>query len=80
LTEKSLAYWTMDDINNHKSGYILNTSRFCLKDIKVLQTVLYNKWKLEITIHSRNRLYINVNSKNKFLNIIKPYFHYSMLY
>nr|YP_010218755.1 LAGLIDADG endonuclease [Morchella brunnea]UBU98572.1 LAGLIDADG endonuclease [Morchella brunnea] len=34
LTEKSLAYWAMDDGDNHKSGFILNTSGFTLNDVK----------------------------------------------
>lgn len=80
LTEISLAYWVMDDGDNHKSGYILNTSGFTLEDVKLLQVVLYDNWGLQTSIHSRNRLYINSNSKNKFLNLIKPYFHHSMLY
>lgn len=80
LTEKSLAYWVMDDGDNHRSGYIVNTSGFTLQDVKLLQTALYNNWALNTSIHSRNRLYINSDSKGKFLEIIRPYFHYSMLY
>ena len=80
LTEKSLAYWAMDDGDNHRSGYILNTSGFTLDDVKVLQAVLYDNWELETSIHSRNRLYINSKSKNKFIELIRPHFHYSMLY
>jgi hypothetical protein len=40
ITEKSLAYWAMDDGDNHKSGYVLNTCGFVLQDVKVLQGVL----------------------------------------
>lgn len=80
LTEKSLAYWAMDDGDNHKSGYILNTSGFTLEDVKVLQAVLYDNWELETSIHSRNRLYIRSSSINKFLSLIRPHFHNSMLY
>lgn len=80
LTEISLAYWVMDDGENHKSGYIFNTSGFSLNDIKVLQAVLYENWSLETSIHSRNRLYINSNSKKKFIELIKPHIHHSMLY
>jgi hypothetical protein len=32
----------MDDGDNHKSGYILNTSGFTIEDIKVLQAALYD--------------------------------------
>lgn len=80
LTEKSLAYWAMDDGDNHRSGYIINTSGFTLDDVKVLQTVLHDNWGLEISIHSRNRIYINSKSKSKFIGLIRPHFHNSMLY
>lgn len=80
LTEKSLAYWVMDDGDNHRSGYILNTSGFTLNDVKVLQAVLYDNWGLETSIHSRNRIYVNSSSKKNFLNLIRPHFHSSMLY
>lgn len=80
ITEKSLAYWVMDDGNNHGSGYILNTSGFKLEDLKVLQAALYDNWSLETSIHSRNRLYINYKSKPKFIELIRPNIHHSMLY
>jgi hypothetical protein len=80
LTEKSLAYWAMDDGNNHQSGYILNTSGFTLDDVKLLQRALNNNWNIETSIHSRNRLYINSSSKDKFIKLVKPHFHSSMLY
>ena len=80
LTEKSLAYWAMDDGNNHKSGYVLDTCGFTLEDIKVLQAALSDNWGLETSIHSRNRLYVNSKSKKKFLSLIRPHFHHSMLY
>lgn len=80
LTEKSLAYWTMDDGENHKSGFMLNTSGFTLNDVKLLQAALNNNWSLSTSIHSRNRLYINSASKSKFIELIRPHFHSSMLY
>jgi len=80
LTEKSLAYWAMDDGDNHTSGFILNTSGFTLNDVKLLQAALNNNWSLDTSIHSRNRLYINSASKSKFLELVRPHFHSSMLY
>jgi hypothetical protein len=70
----------MDDGDNHRSGYILNTSGFLLGDLKLLQVALYENWGLFTSIHSRNRLYIKAESRNKFIEIIKPHFHSSMLY
>jgi len=80
LTEKSLAYWVMDDGDNHKSGFVINTSGFTLDDVKLLQTALNNNWSLNTSIHSRNRLYINSDSKSKFIELIRPHLHSSMLY
>lgn len=69
-----------DDGENPRSGYILNTCGFSLNDIKVLQAALYDNWQFETSIHNRNRLYINSKSKNRFLDLIRPHFHDSMLY
>jgi hypothetical protein len=82
LTELSLAYWAMDDGNNHTSGYTLNTCGFTLNDIKLLpqRAALYDNWGLNTSIHSKNRLYINASSKNKFIELVRPHFHSSMLY
>lgn len=70
----------MDDGENHASGYTLNTSGFSLDDVKLLQAALYDNWALNTSIHSRNRLYINSSSKSKFIGLVKPHFHSSMLY
>lgn len=69
-----------DDGDNHRSGYILNTCGFLLGDIKLLQVALYKNWGLFTSIHSRNRIYIKAESRSKFLEIIKPRSHSSMLY
>jgi hypothetical protein len=42
--------------------------------------VLKDNWDLNTSIHSRNRLYINASSKNKFIELVKPHFHSTMLY
>jgi hypothetical protein len=80
LTAKSLAYWAMDDGQNHKSGFTFNTCAFTLNELKLLQAALKDNWDLDTSIHSRNRLYINACSKDKFVELVKPYFHSSMLY
>ena len=68
------------DGDNHKSGYVLNTSGFVLEDVKLLQGVLKDNWDLETSIHSRNRLYIKSSSREKFIELVKPHFHSTMLY
>ena len=80
LTAKSLAYWVMDDGDNHRSGYILATCGFTLEDIKRLQVALDENWGLKTAIHSRNRLYIVASSRGKFIELVKPHIHSSMLY
>jgi LAGLIDADG DNA endonuclease family len=69
LTPKSLAYWAMDDGQNHKSGFTFNTCAFTLKEIKLLQAALKDNWDLNTSIHSINRLYINASSKTKFISV-----------
>lgn len=69
----------MDD-NNYGSGYILNTSAFSLTDLALLQNAMLNNWGFETSIHSENKIYIRSRSKIKFINLIKPYFHNSMMY
>lgn len=70
----------MDDGDNHKSGYVFNTSGFTLKDVKLLQAALEDNWGLKTSIHSRNRLYIRASSREKFIKLVKPHFHPMMLY
>ena len=70
----------MDDGSNNQHGYTLETSGFTLNDVKLLQVALFENWALDTSIHSRNRLYIKANSKSKFIELIKPHFHSSMLY
>lgn len=80
LTAKSLAYWAMDDGEKHRSGFIFNTCGFTLNDIKLLQAAFKSNWDIDTSIHSRNRLYINSSSKSKFIQLVQPHFHSSMLY
>jgi hypothetical protein len=70
----------MDDKDNNRSGYTLNTSGFTLEDLKLLQAALLDNRGLECSVHSRNRLYINSNSREKYIKLVKPHFHSSMLY
>jgi hypothetical protein len=80
LTEISLAYWAMDDGGGHASGFILNTTSFNLNELDLLVKALKNKFDLDTSIHSRNRIYIKSNSKDRFIQLVKPHFHNSMLY
>ena len=64
----------------HKSGFILNTAQFNKDDIFKLSQLIKSKFDLEVSIHSRGRLYIKASSKKNFISLITPYIHSSKLY
>lgn len=80
LTPKSLAYWVMDDGNNHESGFVLNTTGFTQQDVNILQRAMLNNWGIETSLHCENKIYIKSKSKKIFIGLIKPYLHSSMMY
>jgi LAGLIDADG DNA endonuclease family len=85
LNPISLAYWTMDDGSNTSSGsgFYLHTKGFSFKEVYFLVGIIHYKFDVYSTVQNHeNRpvIYIKANSKNKFINIIEPYFHNSMLY
>jgi LAGLIDADG DNA endonuclease family len=85
LNPISLAYWAMDDgsYTTSGSGYYLHTKGFSFKDVYFLAGILHYKFDIYTTVQNHeNRpvIYIKARSKCKFFNIIKPYFHVSMLY
>jgi hypothetical protein len=93
LNPESLAYWFMDDGSRHgKSGYILHTQGFTLRENEKLADALGKRFKFEVNIHKDNnkktgkkgyRLYITVNSRDKFTEIVSPYivpcFYYKLI-
>lgn len=79
-TDLSLAVHFMDDGYKLKSGYGLATNCFSLEEIKIFQRFLWNKFKIETTIHTGNRIYVKSGSKRVFEEIISPYILDSMRY
>ncbi len=75
-----MAYWFMDDGGWTGKGIHLNTNAFTKKDISRLIDILTDKYGLECSLHSRNRIYIKVRSSSQFINIIRPYIHTGMAY
>lgn len=76
LTIKGLAYWIMDDGYKAVNGFYLCTESYNLEDHQILISVLKNKFKLECSIHKTtngNRLYIHGKSRDRLLELIKPY-------
>lgn len=76
FTDRSLAYWIMDDGYQSGRGFYLCTESYTIEENNVLKYLLETKFNLNCGIHKHSngyRLYIFSNSKNKLLSIIKPY-------
>lgn len=76
LTARGLAYWIMDDGYKSVNGFYLCTESYSLQDHQILISVLKNKFNLESSIHKTsngNRLYILGSSKQRLIELIKPY-------
>jgi len=80
-----LAYWSMDDGGNTSSGsgFYLHTKGFDFKSIYYLASLFHYKFDIICTVQNHeNRpvLYITAKSKNKFVKLVRPYFHETLLY
>jgi len=76
LTARSLAYWACDDGYKTETGFYFCTDSYSLSDIQKLANILKNKFDLECGIHKHTngyRLYIFSSSKDKLIQLIKPY-------
>lgn len=76
LTERGMAYWYMDDGYKSVSGLYICTESYTMEDHQILINVLKNKFNLECNIHKTtngNRIYILSSSKDKLLELVKPY-------
>lgn len=80
ITPVSLAYWFMDDGGWTKTGIHLATNSFTPEDTARLVNVLQVKFGLKCSIHSRNRIYIWAASCPIFIDIVRPYIHFGMVY
>jgi hypothetical protein len=67
--------------NGKTNAFYLSTGAFTLEEVRLLCSVLYEKFGLETTIHNLNGKHnIPARSFAAFRAIVRPYFHYSMLY
>lgn len=76
LSARGLSYWIMDDGYKSTSGFYLCTESFTLEENNKLKDILKNKFDLDCGIHKHTngyRLYIFSSSKDKLLELIKPY-------
>lgn len=86
LTPFALAVWMMDDGTSFKNkGFKFSTNSFTLKEIQNLALILKTKYNLDTTIHksglnNQYNIYVPKASFIKLREIVKPYFHPTMLY
>ena len=84
LTARALAYWFMDDgsyyYNKSKKTqqkvYYLNTQSYCYEDIKILKKALKLNFNFDTNIYKDRTyylLYIQPQSKDDFINLIKSF-------
>ena len=76
LTARGLAYWIMDDGYKSGKGFYLCTESYNLSDNEKLREILTNKFNLKCGIHKHSnghRLYIFSTSKERLLELVKPY-------
>jgi hypothetical protein len=86
LTPSGLAYWAMDDGGKTGSGFRLNTQSFSYEENLLLIEVLKQNFDLNCSLHFHNkknnqyRIYISAKSMPRFISLVSPYFHQSMMY
>lgn len=84
LTPIGLAYWAMDDGCKQSSGFNLCTDSYTLSEINLLIKVLKENFDLNCTYHNKGedqyRIYIKLDSMDKFRALVTPHFHSSMMY
>lgn len=85
FTEKSLAYWFMDDghCENKAGRYKISTQCFSLENQKLLQILLKKKFQIETLLYKKDRSHILVikrESTKRFRSLIEPYIIDSMKY
>ena len=76
ITARSLAYWAMDDGYKSVKGFYFCTESYTLEDNHKLSLILKNQFNLDCGIHKHtngHRLYVFGSSKDKLLELIKPY-------
>jgi hypothetical protein len=84
LTPVGLAYWAMDDGCKLKKNFVLCTDSYSFSEVELLIKVLKDNFDLNCTYLIRNenqyRIYIKLESMDKFRSLVTPHFHESMLY
>jgi hypothetical protein len=66
----------MDDGYKSVKGFYISTESFTLKENEFLVGILQNKFGLTCSVHKHtngHRIYIASTSKDKFVELVKPY-------
>ena len=86
LTPRAFAYWFMDDgsrKSQQSKGVLLNTQCFKESEVEMLCELLTVKFGLfgwKRLQKEGFQIYISGRSAERFVNLVKPYIHQSMLY
>lgn len=85
LSPMVLAIWFMDDGSKGGSSLKIATNNFTYEEIQFLCNILLKLYNIKASVQKAgiNKgyiLYIQKNSMENFINIIKPYMHKSMYY
>jgi len=86
LTSEGLAYWIMEDGSRQNLGLHLSVYAFTWQKVKLLMSVLENKFDLKCSCHIHSsiggkwRIYIWEKSMEKLKILVTPYMVRSMLY
>jgi hypothetical protein len=74
----------MDDGSKTGSGFRLNTQSFTKGENLFLIKILKDNFDLDCTLHTHSkdlyRIYISSKSMSRFISLVSPYFHQSMMY
>lgn len=86
FTDRSLAYWFMDDgsLKSNTSAYIFCTDNFSLDELKILKDLFIHKYGIYPSFHKQRknqyRLYIPRRYYEELKERMEPYIHESMKY
>lgn len=81
----ALAVWYMDDGHidfrpKYHYSYVINTNCFSFREVNLLRKVLKSNFRLQVRVNKTSsrgktypRLYIGTESRDRFLEIVKPY-------
>ena len=83
LSPRALAIWIMNDGRKSGAGIKISTESFCLQDVILLQTVIFEKFKITCIVQRHKSNYVIYFPKNQLScvsEIAKPYMIPCMYY